>query len=312
MTSKSTCRSLIIVDWGSTNLRAYLLKDGICQKRIDAREGLLNIKGSYAKVLSAHLDPWIDKATASIPIVLMGMVGSPSGWMEVPHIPVPGNIAHLAAGSHRLNDFNKGNSWIIPGVAGTGVSGKFDVMRGEEVQYFGAVQIVNERKLKTPSVYCFPGTHTKWIESSNNGELSKFSTAMTGEIFALLSSKSLLAQSIEAGAIWSAQAFLNGLDSSADRGGIMHQLFTVRSLQLSHEHTRERGGGYLSGLLIGNEIRSMLQNKGANIAVVGEGSLAERYQTALTHLDHSAFIIDSQDATIAGALQIFPHLNLQV
>ena len=96
----------------------------------------------------------------------------------------------------------------------------------------------------------------------------------------------------------------------------MHQLFTVRSLQLSGAHTIDDGEGYLSGLLIGSEIRSILQSeaaeKAANIAVVGSDELTRRYKSAIEHLGYSAFIIDAQAATISGALEVAKHLNHQV
>ena len=313
---------LIVVDWGTTNFRAYLVErradgHGVCRDRVATPEGLLNIQSDYPGVLKQNISHWLEPSHPT-PILLCGMVGSPSGWIEVPHIPCPVNIQTLAQNARQISNFNNGNTWIIPGLSGLGISGYFDVMRGEEVQYFGAKKIIKAQNLGTPEVVCFPGTHNKWINTAINMEstLDQFSTSMTGEVFNLLASHSILSNSIAKQAPWQERAFLKGLDNSASKGGIMHQLFTVRSLQLSGAHTHDNGEAYLSGLLIGSEIRSMLNEatkstKGTHVAIVGSDKLAQRYLSAIDHLGHCAFSIDSEEATIAGALEIAQHLNTQ-
>ena len=312
---------LIVVDWGTTNFRAYLVERhidhyGTCRDRVATNEGLLRIQGDYPSILNSQIGHWLDTAQA-IPIFLCGMVSSPSGWLEVPHIPCPANTQKLAHNARQIDGFNNGNTWIIPGLSGVGVSGHFDVMRGEEVQYFGATKIIREQHLPTPDIICFPGTHNKWINTSTNtgGELNQFSTSMTGEVFDLMASQSLLSDSISKQGLWQEHPFLEGLDNSASQGGIMHQLFTVRSLQLSGAHTRDEGEAYLSGLLIGSEIRSMLittnKDNGKEIAIVGANNLALRYKSAIEHLGHCAFTVDAEEATIVGALEIAQHLNPQ-
>ena len=322
MQSETDAQPLIVVDWGTTNFRAYLVERrvdhyAICRDKVATTDGLLGIRGDYPGILKQHIGHWL-QPTSSIPILLSGMVSSPSGWIEIPHIPCPTNIQALAQNAHQISDFNNGNTWIIPGLSGLGISGHFDVMRGEEVQYFGATKMINVQNLPMPEVICFPGTHNKWINTASNtvGTLAQFSTSMTGEIFSLLASQSLLSNSMVKHGPWQQQAFLKGLDNSASQGGLMHQLFTVRSLQLSGTHTNDDGEAYLSGLLIGSEIRSMLNeaskgDKTARVAIVGSDNLAQRYLSAVEHLGHCAFTIDAEEATIAGALEIAKYLNPQ-
>ena len=332
MNSETNVSPLIVVDWGTTNFRAYLVaRDtdhyGTCQDSVATPDGLLGIQGDYPGVLTQHIGHWL-RANPNTPILLSGMVSSPSGWVEVPHIPCPANIQTLAQNAFQIGDFNHGNTWIIPGLSGLGISGDFDIMRGEEVQYFGARDLIKAQDLPTPEVICFPGTHNKWINLANNpqGALMQFSTFMTGELFNLLADQSLLSNSINPQGPWQEPAFLKGLDNSASQGGIMHQLFTVRSLQLSSAHTHDDGEAYLSGLLIGNEIRSMLSepaqhmaehkgqyrtNRPRHVAIVGSNKLAQRYLSALEHMGHCAFTIDAEEATITGALAIAQHLNPQ-
>ena len=70
-------------------------------------------------------------------LIASGMVGSRQGWREAAYLPLPAGPAQAAAaltpvpfGSHVLH--------IVPGLAGEPRPGRFDVMRGEETQLWGA------------------------------------------------------------------------------------------------------------------------------------------------------------------------------
>ena len=58
-------------------------------------------------------------------------------------------------------------------------------------------------------VLCLPGTHTKWVHISA-GEIVSFSSFMTGELFALLSKRSVLRHSV-AGGGWDAESFVEAV-----------------------------------------------------------------------------------------------------
>ena len=176
-------------------------------------------------------------------------------------------------------------------------------MRGEEVQFFGVQQLLPRSKHKPPQLLCFPGTHNKWIDASSS-TLNNFSTTMSGELFGLLSQKSILASSIDADAPWNDDAFTQGLDHAKQPGGLLHHLFGVRALNLNGQHSQELGLSYLSGLIIGHELQDLGALAGCSIAIVGASELAHRYQLALTHFGYDAFCIDGEAATILGALAI--------
>ena len=78
---------------------------------------------------------------------------------------------------------------IVPGVA---QRGDFpDVMRGEETQIVGALTAAPDL---ADAVVVLPGTHSKWM-TVEHGRLSRFATAMTGEVYGLLRRESILARS---------------------------------------------------------------------------------------------------------------------
>ena len=297
----------IVVDWGTSNFRAYLVaENGNCLRRVETAEGLNNVQQPFSEVLLKHIDPWLQQHGALV-TVLCGMVGSPGGWHLVPHLPAPASLMQLTEHCHRLTDFTHCPAWIVPGVFGIGYAGSHDVMRGEEVQFFGVQQLLPRSKHKPPQLLCFPGTHNKWIDASS-GTLNNFSTTMSGELFGLLSQKSILASSIDADAPWNDDAFTQGLDHAKQPGGLLHHLFGVRALNLNGQHSQEVGLSYLSGLIIGHELQHLDAGAGCSIAIVGASELAQRYQFALAHFGYDAFCIDGEAATILGALAIAEQL----
>ena len=296
----------IVVDWGTSNFRAYLVQaDGQCLERVDTADGLNNVERPFADVLLQHIGDWLQQH-GPLNTLLSGMVGSPGGWRLVPHLPSPVSLAQLAQHSQPLPEFAPCPAWIVPGVSGTGAAGNFDVMRGEEIQYFGAQQWLKQQRYAPPQLLCFPGTHNKWLSFTEN-KLGEFSTTMSGELFGLLSQQSILADSIDAHTIWSDDAFYSGIDHAGKSGGLLHHLFSVRSRNLSGEHTAREGLPYLSGLIIGHELLNLAASSTRSVGVVGAHALAQRYQMALTHRGYEAFCIDSEAATILGALAIMQH-----
>lgn len=293
---------LIIVDWGTTNFRAYLIDElGAVIDKVASNDGVLRAQDRFEEILTNHLCHWIN-TEISIPVLLSGMVGSKKGWVEVPYVPCPLNVETLASKMYQIQSYNQGQCWIVPGASCFAPSESFDVMRGEEIQFFGAKYAIENQSLIQPDIICLPGTHNKWIESSGDN-IIRFSTAMTGEAFKMFSQDSILAQSISPDAGWDQDAFVKGLDSSSKAGGLLHLLFTVRSLNLSGEHSLNQGLSYLSGLIIGFEISCMLSEKKI-VAVVSSQPLLDRYVFALKHMGFEAYGIDSDQANILGALKI--------
>jgi 2-dehydro-3-deoxygalactonokinase len=311
MSEVDTTAQLITVDWGTSNLRASLIDaQGTIVDQINSDQGLLSNPTDFGACLSGVIQPWLERSPRTRTI-LSGMVGSPNGWIEVPHIPCPASPRALAAGAHAIDGFGYGGAWIVPGVSGQGAAGLHDVMRGEEVQFFGAGQLLAAQGLPQPQRWCFPGTHNKWIDAG--AEITRFSTSMVGEFFDLAQRHSLLTQSITPeGPTENLQKreadFLRGVATSQTTGGLLHHLFSVRSLQLKGTHSKAQGAAYLSGILIGHDICSQAPDRNASIGIVASPMLADRYQLALTKLGYDCATIDAQLATAQGALLVAKHL----
>jgi 2-dehydro-3-deoxygalactonokinase len=277
---------IIAVDWGTSALRAALVEsDGAVVRRAESPHGIMNVPGGdFAGALAALVAGW-----PSLPVLAAGMIGSRQGWREVPYAPCPAGLDEIAAG---LAEAAPG-VFIVPGLARTGADGVPDVMRGEETQALGAGI--------ADGVIVLPGTHSKWVRLER-GRIAWFATFMTGEVFAVLSSHSILGRLME-GAASDEAAFERGLACGrAEGSALLHDLFSVRTLGLFGAIPPPALRSYLSGMLIGAEIAAALRAAGeAPRAIVGAPALAARYRRA-----HGAEapVVDAETATVRGLLAI--------
>ena len=271
---------MIAVDWGTTSFRAYRLDAaGVVLEQRSAAAGLLACQGAFEAVLVQQLKGWDDDT-----VLMAGMIGSRSGWHEVPYVDCPAGLDEVAAGMLQIDvpALPGRRVFIAPGVAQHGGDRPPEVMRGEEVQILGLADRLSGRGTHT---LCLPGTHSKWVRL-RAGRIESLRTAMTGELYALLRRHSLLAALMPGVADDGddADAFNRGLAESARDGGLGHQLFGVRTLGLFGALSPAQAPSYLSGLLIGHELRGLLPRRRTTVHLVGESALLQRYQRALATL----------------------------
>ncbi|MBO9718506.1 MAG: 2-dehydro-3-deoxygalactonokinase [Pseudoxanthomonas sp.] len=270
---------MIAVDWGGSSLRAYRLDgDGTVLDRRRSNDGALACAGRFGEVLSALIAGWDDPL-----VVMAGMVGARGGWIEVPYVQGPADTAALAAGMLRLDTSHAAPGlvaralWCVPGMADR-TTPVGDVMRGEETQIAGLLDALGPG---THTV-CLPGTHSKWVRVSD-GAIASISTAMTGELYGLLRAHSILGHGMTAGEhALDVDAFDAGLECSRDpAGGLLHDLFGVRTATVFGRFAPTALPSYLSGLLIGHELQAALAGLSAPVHLVGSETLVERYAHAL-------------------------------
>ena len=264
---------MIAVDWGTSSLRCYRLdaRGEIVESR-SSGDGILNVAaGQFPRVLEKQIAGW--KET---PIVMSGMVGSRQGWREAPYVPCPAGFDEIAA---KLLEVRPG-AWIVPGLSCRDPAGVPDVMRGEETQILGC---------GAEGTICLPGTHSKWAEVGN-GRIERFSTFMTGEVYAVLRQHSILGRMMEEGTP-DAGAFAEGVKRSGEAGGTLHHLFGVRTRGLMGELRATASASYLSGLLIGHELRAQGSRE---FSVLGTAELAALYQRAAALLGMNARLLDPE------------------
>jgi 2-dehydro-3-deoxygalactonokinase len=175
-------------------------------------------------------------------------------------------------------------------------------MRGEETQIVGGVDHREERILLV-----LPGTHSKWacVES---GRIVDFMTFMTGEAWHVMRTHSILAKlAVEPAAAGPGPGFERGVARGLGPGNLAHDAFGARTLALMGELKGDEVGDWLSGLMIGREVRNARTwahrhgYDGGRVRLIGTDALCERYAGALKQAD---VIVERADND-AAALGIF-------
>ena len=152
-----------------------------------------------------------------------------------------------------------------------------DVMRGEEIKLLGAMELLGVGS----ATMLPPGTHSKWV-TVGDGRLTGFSTMMSGEFYALLRQHSILSRTLPAddGAL-DGEAFDAASPMRSPAGSLVQTAFSVRSLALFDRIPRAAMPSYLSGLVIGEELRCRPLDGRREVVVIGAPVLAERFERAL-------------------------------
>ena len=290
---------MIAIDWGTSSFRAYWLHaDGHVLEKRSAPLGILNVEqGKFADALESQVGDWL--IAGATPVLMSGMIGSRQGWVEAPYAGCPAGAKEIAAGMREVS-WARHRAWIVPGLSTRDSSGTPDVMRGEETQIIGAL----DRLPSTSSWVCLPGTHSKWAEV-RDGKVLRFSTHMTGEVFALMKAHSILGRMMSDAPTDSAW-FEAGVRRAQDSGGLLHHLFGVRAKGLFGQIPNESAASYLSGILIGDELTS-IGNVQGSVYLLGDPSLVGLYQRALESLARTAVVLDS-DAAVRGLCTLAQHL----
>ncbi|WP_250538530.1 MULTISPECIES: 2-dehydro-3-deoxygalactonokinase [unclassified Caballeronia] len=296
--------TLIALDWGTTSLRAYLVgADGTALDTRASSAGIMNLPaGGFDQAFEETCGAWLDAhgpLDAPLPVIAAGMVGSAQGWVEAPYVETPAGADALVAGIVTVKTSRGVVVHVVPGVLERGVLP--NVMRGEETQIFGA--LASEPSLGTSggALIGLPGTHAKWAFVSDE-RIERFYTFMTGETFSVLRDHTILGRTMHPSATHDEQAFVRGVDTARDAGdaGMLATIFTTRTLGLTGQLTGEQQPDYLSGLLIGHELRGLsevLTREGSSLAgktlrLIGSDALCDRYRVALSRLGcHDAPIV---------------------
>ena len=280
----------IAIDWGSTNLRAWLYQGDQCLESRQSEAGVTRLNGhSPAAVFSEITRGWRDGAT---PAVLAGMVGSNVGWKVAPYLPVPVDFSAIGQQLTSVGD----KVWIIPGLSVSRDANQ-NVMRGEETQLLGA------RMIAPSSVYVMPGTHCKWVQADRQ-QINDFRTVMTGELHHLLLRHSLVGAGLPE-QVSAPGAFNAGLERGLHSPDILPRLFEVRASHVLGSLPREQVGEFLSGLLIGAEVATLSERfRDPQVTIVGGEALANRYQQALSAIGRQTTVVSGDNAFQTGVRSI--------
>jgi 2-dehydro-3-deoxygalactonokinase len=317
MNVSASTPALIALDWGTTSLRAYLL--GGDSSALDTRAspaGIMKLpEGGFDQAFEETCGAWLD-AYPALPVIAAGMVGSAQGWVEAPYVEAPAGADALVAGIVTVQTARGVPVHVVPGVLERGVLP--NVMRGEETQIFGALASEPSLGATGGALIGLPGTHAKWAFVGND-RIERFYTFMTGEIFGALRDHTILGRTMHPSATHDEAAFLRGVDTARDAGhpGVLATIFSTRTLGLTGQLSAEQQSDYLSGLLIGHELRGLNEVltrehsalAGETLRLIGNDALCDRYRAALARFGcHAAQTV--AHATERGLFRIAAQAGL--
>lgn len=270
-----THRQLVAVDWGTTSLRAAWLQGGQVRAQRHSPQGILSVPtGGFPQVLESLCGDWLADDQALC--LISGMAGSAQGWQLAPYCPCPAGFADLARHVHWIQP---GRLAIVPGLS-CELPHAPDVMRGEEVQIMGALALSGRQS----ACLVLPGSHSKWVEVKA-GQVTSFQTFMTGEVFAALRKHTILARTLpptDAPESLEPDVFCKAVRHALQSGRVLHDVFSTRTLALMDRGSPSELLSHLSGLLIGEELRSRgLTTPQEEVLIMGSPALQQRYQLAL-------------------------------
>lgn len=267
---------LLALDWGTTSFRAYLFDSNRqIVDTISAPAGIMQDNDGFEAVYYTQVGNWL-KQFENLPVIASGMITSKQGWVETPYLPCPASLEDLSKNLTRHETSQEDTIYFVSGVSQKKPTA--NIMRGEETQMAG---------LKSDSAITavLPGTHSKWIRMELD-TIEYFTTFMTGELFAAITEHTILGKLLTdnddpAGF---EQGVSEGFSTDMESGGILSKLFGARAMPLLGEMNPDSIKNYLSGLLLGTEIREAV-NAGfamnATPVICGSPELTRRYDTAL-------------------------------
>lgn len=252
----------------------------------------------YQQIIKTHisiLENKVKRPLEMLPLVISGMVSSNIGMIELPYKEVP----FLTNGSDlKTRVIEPDNTFTDKTIIISGAKTINDVMRGEETKLIGCDSIhTREERL-----FILPGTHPKHVIAEKN-KVTGFKTFMTGEFFNLLSKESILSSSIERGGVFEDEnnklAFEAGVKGSLSLN-FLHHSFLVRTNILFNKYSKQENFYFLSGLLIGNELKDIKEKKNA-VVLLGGAALNSYYKVALDAFNISILSVeDADEALIKG------------
>ncbi|WP_082733699.1 2-dehydro-3-deoxygalactonokinase [Polycladidibacter hongkongensis] len=298
-----TKAALIAVDWGTSSFRARTIDADLnVIDLISTDEGILKAKGQFEQVFASNLRR-LDGFQEDLPIVMSGMIGSRNGWVEVPYMSLPAHLSDLSGQTGKITLAGFGPITLVPGVMARGQAA--DVMRGEETELFGAIQMLDLKEGRL----IIPGSHSKHVVIKE-GAIFQFNTFLTGELFHALTNATILGafgKEVCPRCPWFDQGVIAGAQEG-DAGALLGRLFSARARVLVDGMPEKHAACYLSGMLIGAELCATHQQS-HKLWILGNGKLPHIYQQAATLLDINAQIVP-EGAAVAGAVQIAKALGL--
>jgi 2-dehydro-3-deoxygalactonokinase len=284
-------KKFISVDWGTSNFRMRLINTTTLEiiKEVKSTKGVKEIyndwlyeKGNreefFLNFLKTQCIQFKSSFDDTFKILISGMASSSLGIRELPYSELPISSKGDSIYLEKINTTILKNPIHLI----SGIKTKDDVIRGEEVQILG---LISDEDIKGTTVFILPGTHSKHIIFKNNA-IVDFKTFMTGEVFDVITKNTILRNSVCSGTFDSKaqNAFKKGVIKSSKNQSILNTIFNIRTSDLFQERTTTANFHYLSGLLIGEELKTLKAINCNLIKLCAGSNIFELYNIAIKTL----------------------------
>lgn len=257
-------------------------------------------------------------------IFASGMVTSPFGIKEVPHLKVPVTLKDLRAHIYNYYEdlFFKRQIGLIPGVKSTPDSDvittdnvlEVNSMRGEEVEIFGLLSTLDDTVKSSSAAILIPGSHTQII-CMRGQKITDLISTMSGELFHAISSHTIISSSIDKDMHDFEKNMVEKAFSMLRQYGFNKTVYLINTMQVFHVADAKGKTSFLDGAIFGGDIiclERFLQDKWRDInyvIVYANKTIAEIYQILLevAGLDLEVKIIEKtkeSDFAVKGFLEI--------
>src|SRR5262245_29567754 len=326
-----TC--LLCVDAGTTNTRVWLTAgDRVIARaptgvgvRETARDGSSDrLRCALRELIDRVRGDARDRGFTQSPecVIAAGMITSPLGLAEVPHVPTPAGLKELAAATRQYSfpEITDLPILLIPG-ARSGprpcdpeTVGTTDVMRGEETLLIG----LNALGLLAPrSTLLNLGSHWKVIEFDADARIAQSLTPTTRGLIHSAQTQTILAGSVpQARPSVIDQTWLEAGSREQRRSGLAPALFCVRLLEQGGDGSAEQRLSFLIGAFLASDMDAMVSrglfDPEGTVVIAGGGVIAEAWRGALPQRSMQAItLIDSvvENAMLAGLRRVFSALS---
>ncbi|MBM3834128.1 MAG: 2-dehydro-3-deoxygalactonokinase [Verrucomicrobia bacterium] len=320
----NTAACSVCVDMGTTNTRVWLVRGTEVLARAQAGVGVRDTArdGSPTRIRAALRDLILEvrklgrsaghTAEPSY-VAAAGMITSPLGLTEVPHVSAPAGAAELSGATrpHSFPEVSELPFMMAPGVRCGPRTGtletisQIDVMRGEETL---AVGLTAENIVKPPATLLNLGSHWKAIRIDELGRIESSVTSISGELIHATQTQTILASAVphERPAQIDLQWCEAGINEQR-RSGLARALFCVRLLEMNSNSTAEQRLSFLAGVFIAADLDPLIARgmfvAGRSVLIAGGGAIAEAWQHALQAINvPSTRLADSEieRALLAG------------
>jgi len=324
---------LVCVDAGTTNTRVWLTAgDRVIARaragvgvRDTARDGSSErLRGALRELIGRVRGDARDHGFAQSPecVIAAGMITSPLGLAEVPHVPTPAGLKELAAATRQYSfpEIIDLPILLIPG-ARSGprpcdpeTVGTTDVMRGEETLLIGlhSLGLIEPR-----STLLNVGSHWKVIEFDARARIASSVTSMTGELIHTAQTQTVLASSVpQTRPNLIDQTWLEAGMREQRRSGLARALFCVRLLEQGSDGSAEQRISFLIGAFLASDMDAMVSrglfDSAGKVVIAGGAVIAEAWRCALTQNSMRAIALNDsevENALLTGFRSIFSALG---